>query len=380
MPTPPLTDDKCREALNALSDCGGVKAHAAKSLGMDANTFKHRLKTAYERGLHLSDGIRSALGTTRIAPGEARHGWSRVQDEDGSFHSVFWKNEETTQDFIDQVRDAFAGIKRVKPVKAPKDSLSEYLTVYPLMDVHFGMLAWRKETGQTDYDMGIAADEMRHAFAKISRLTPKSQEAILLVGGDFFHADDDTAETPQSGHSLDVDGRHFKVLDSGVQLVSEVIDSLLGKHKKITIRVLRGNHDLNSHMVLTFALAERYRDEPRIAIEKNPMDLFHKQWGRTLIAAHHGDKAKGERLALYLSDVCPYWSETRHRYCFLGHLHHNKQQDVGPLHLETLRAFCPPDSYAAGMGYASRRALQALTFSNKDGLIIRAMDPIERSV
>jgi hypothetical protein len=30
------------------------------------------------------------------------------------------------------------------------------------------------------------------------------------------------------------------------------------------------------------------------------------------------------------------------------------------------------------MGYAGRRALQALVFDKKDGLVLRAIDPIER--
>ena len=37
-----------------------------------------------------------------------------------------------------------------------------------------------------------------------------------------------------------------------------------------------------------------------------------------------------------------------------------------------------PDAYAAGMGYAARRALQALTFDKIDGLVLRAIDPVER--
>jgi hypothetical protein len=30
------------------------------------------------------------------------------------------------------------------------------------------------------------------------------------------------------------------------------------------------------------------------------------------------------------------------------------------------------------MGYAGRRAMQALTFHRRDGLVLRAIDPIER--
>jgi hypothetical protein len=83
-------------------------------------------------------------------------------------------------------------------------------------------------------------------------------------------------------------------------------------------------------------------------------------------------------MTLYLSDVCPFWSDTRHRFCFTGHVHHDHSKDIGPLKWESLRAFTAPDAYASGMGYASRRALQAITFHKRDGVVLRAIDPIER--
>ena len=102
------------------------------------------------------------------------------------------------------------------------------------------------------------------------------------------------------------------------------------------------------------------------------------QWGRCAIFAHHGDLGKPQQMALYLSDICPFWSATRHRHYLTGHTHHDHAKDLGPLRWESLRAFCPPDAYAASMGYGGRRALQSLTFHKQDGLVLRALDPIER--
>lgn len=69
----------------------------------------------------------------------------------------------------------------------------------------------------------------------------------------------------------------------------------------------------------------------------------------------------------------------KHRHLFTGHVHHDQAKDVGPLRFESLRAFCPPDAYAASMGYGGRRALQAVTFHKQNGLVLRALDPIERT-
>jgi hypothetical protein len=374
MPTPPIPPEKLQEALAAYEAHGNNK-DAAESLGLAASTFTGRLNKARSQVDPAVQESMAAIGT-ELEPALV---WAKTKSEDGTSYSVLLKPpQQGVEDILERVKNAFDGLTPAPPVEVPENVMGDLLTVYPLMDVHFGMLAWGRETGDVDYDMGLATADMRHAFAKVSMLTPASEDAVLLIGGDFFHADDNRAETPQSKHKLDVDGRQFKVLECGVALVAEVTDKLLSKHNHVTVRVLRGNHDEHAHMVLTFALAERYREEPRVSVEKTPRDLFMKQWGKCLISAHHGDKAKPQQLTLYLSDVCPYWSETRHRFMFTGHVHHDAAKDIGPLKWESLRAFCPPDSYASGMGYSSRRALQAITFHKQDGLVLRAIDPIDR--
>ena len=367
------------KAVRAVEEHGNISA-ASRHLKMDRCTLRRHYRQGLEDGLHLSHGAQTAVKSAGLSGVEARGGWIHNYDDEGKkIGTTRWNAPDSpVEDVLEKIRAAFDGIVPVAPVIAPSAVMDDLMTVYPLFDVHLGMLAWGAETGAQDYDTKIAADDMRYAFAKIHALTPQSRSAIVLLGGDFFHADNDDAVTKKSKHHLDVDGRQFKVIDTGVQLIAETVDILLNKHDDITIRVLRGNHDEDSHKIMTFALYERYRAEPRVTVEKDPRDLFMKQWGKCLISAHHGDKAKPQQMTLYLSDVCPYWSDTRHRYMFTGHVHHEQAKDVGPLRWESLRAFCPPDSYASGMSYATRRALQSITFHKADGLVLRAADPIER--
>lgn len=305
--------------------------------------------------------------------------WAKTKNEDGTSFSVLLKPPVYSEGTLEKIRDVFDGIVPVDPVAPPSQVMSDLLTLYPLMDAHIGMMAWGRETGDQDYDLKLAAQDMRRAFSQVSALAPASDTALLIVGGDYTHQDDTNAETPASKHKLDVDGRFYKVLDEAIRILVEVVDILLRKHRTLIVRVLRGNHDPHAHLIITFALHERYRNEPRITIEKEPRDLFMMQWGRSAIFAHHGDKAKPQQMALYLSDICPFWSETKHRHLFTGHVHHDQAKDVGPLRFESLRAFCPPDAYAASMGYGGRRALQTVTFHKQNGLVLRALDPIERA-
>jgi hypothetical protein len=370
------------QAVEALKRLGNI-SDAARELGVSYRDIIRVLDragyTSEVRKQYLDPAIKNgmqAIGTNMV-PALA---WAKIPPKDGEIgYSLMLKPEaEPPEAVAERIREALEGMEPAAAVSPPESVMADLCAVYPLMDAHVGMLAWGRETGSQDYDLGHAAQDMRHAFAKVLALTPAAEQAVLIIGGDFFHADDNRAETPANRHKLDVDGRFWKVLDVGIGIIAETIHKLLQKHARVMVRVLRGNHDPHSGMTLNFALAERYRDETRVHIEKDPRDLFMMQWGKCAIFAHHGDKGKPQQMALYLSDVCPFWSETRHRHYLTGHVHHDHAKDLGPLRYESLRAFCPPDAYAASMGYGGRRALQSITFHKADGLVLRALDPIDR--
>lgn len=372
-------------AVEAFKRTGNV-SETAREFGINRRDFQRLLDRAgftpdVRKDYLVDPAIKSGMAAigTNMVPALA---WAKIPPKDGEIgYSLMLKPEaEQPEAVADRIRAALEGMEPAEPVLAPESVMADLCAVYPLMDAHVGMMAWGRETGSQDYDLGHAAQDMRHAFAKVLALTPAAEQAILLIGGDYFHSDDTRSETPANRHKLDVDGRFWKVLDVGIGIIAETIHRLLQKHANVLVRVLRGNHDPHSSMTLNFALAEHYRNDARVMVEKDPRDLFMFQWGKCAIFAHHGDKGKPQQMALYLSDVCPFWSQTRHRHYLTGHVHHDHAKDLGPLRHESLRAFCPPDAYAAGMGYGGRRALQSMTFHKADGLVLRALDPIDREV
>jgi hypothetical protein len=380
MPAPPLSDEEARQAVEAFNLHGNQTA-ASEALNLSRGAFQNRLRVAARRGLHLSNGAQEAMKATHLSGVEIAGGYRHVYDDDGKkTETVRWsvpKLELELETVLERAATAFSDLPKAPAIPSPKHTSADLLTLYPLFDVHMGMHAWGDETGGDHYDLKLSASDMHMAVGNVMALSPNSEEAILLIGGDFFHGDDNTNQTPKSRHPLDVDGRHFKVLDTGIEVVAGTIERLASKHKRVTVRVLRGNHDEHSHMVLTLALAQRYRGHDRIVVDKSPRDIFMHQWGKCLIAAHHGDKQKPERLAMVLAEICPFWSASPYRIVFTGHLHSEESKDFPGIVWERFRAFCPPDAY--GAQFAPRRAMHAITFHKESGIATRAKDPIRRA-
>jgi hypothetical protein len=310
---------------------------------------------------------------------EARGGWIHDYDSDGKkVGTTRWTAQDgsvSDDDVLAKIRAAFEGMEPAPPVTPPERVMDDLCTVWPLYDVHWGMRAWGDETGGQDYDLKLAESDLIGAFERVLAYTPFVAHSVIIIGGDFFHADDNTAQTPAHRHNLDVDSRIYKTIETAIRALKYVIQRVQSKSASVTIRVLRGNHDEHSHLPLTFALAERFQ-AGNVIVQKDPRDLFMFQWGRTAIFAHHGDKMTPNDFVLRLADQCPFWSEARHRYAYTGHRHKGAAQRIGGVWWEQLDAFAPPDAY--GSTWTGRRAFKAEVFDRKSGRVISAHDPLER--
>ena len=372
MPTPPLTDEACREAWLAYVEHGS-KTKAAEALGIPFMTFSHRWNMARMRGLHLSDGAKQSATLAGLSGVEVRGGHRRVYDEDGKqIDTVRWSVPQVEQEsLIDRIRDAFADLAPAPLVPAPEYTSDQIVTVYPIADRHQGLKAWGKETGE-DYDQKIAAKRMMDWMGQCVASSPPSETAIILDIGDGEHINDETNQTPRSKHVLDADGRVFLTVETSVATLAACVEMALAKHAKVIVRILPGNHNPTLYLAVMFALAERYREEPRVDVQKVPGEFFVLRHGKCLFAAHHGDKAKAERLVTFVADeFAEDWGKTRHRFLWTGHLHHHKSADIGGMKWEQLRAVTARDAYAYGHAYSARAQLQAITFHQDRGEVQR---------
>ena len=354
---------KQQEALDAIAQHGGERT-AAKALGISRSALRDRLE-------RIDPAIQDAMQAvqTDLVPALA---WAKTKSEDGTSYSVLLKPPaEDGPSLAERVREALEGLTPAPPVDAPEYTDDALCTVVPLADGHIGMMAWGAETGE-DYDTGLAVARIRNWVGRVIDASPSSGTAIILDVGDLTHADDQTNQTPKSKHGLDVDTRHFRTLDVTIAALAYSIDYALRKHRKVVVRILPGNHNPHSYMVVMFALAERYRNEPRVEVQKVPGEFFLFEFGKVMIAAHHGDKAKADRIVHFLADqYAESWGRTKHRFLFTGHLHHHKSQDIGGVTHEQLRALTARDAYAVSHAYTARSQLQAITYHRDLGEIQR---------
>lgn len=360
---------------------GLLQIDIASRMGLSRHAVQRRLR-AWDKWQEADPSIRDTsrqLGLADVS--RLSHYWDKVELPDGRSVSAFIKNDvsgENGAEFLETVASAF---DNVRPVNIPPANVyNDLITVYPLYDMHIGMMAWARETRGQDYNLELMKSDLMKSIATVQSYAPDSQEALIILGGDTIHVNDHYNETPASKHHQDTDGRFEKVTDTAIEAIAWAIEYLASKHKSVKVIVLRGNHDETSHIVLKSALKQRYRNSDNVEFpslaEWDKSEIYWLNHGKSLIIMHHGDKAPPERLALIAADKCPHWSECKYRVILTGHVHSLKVKDMAGVTHYSLRAFCPPDAYGANFGGV--RGLSAMSFSAVKGLINTAHDPVER--
>ena len=336
----------------------------SEALDADGEVSKTYIKQAPEAGEPFA-----------IPEGHAIKGVSALVDAQGQTIQQWIKTKaEGAEDLKAALLDAFRGYEGRSPLIPPPSVCdSRLLTVYPVADFHFGMLAWGAEVGAS-WDLKIAKKTILDAIDQLIAAAPASKTAIILNLGDFLHADDQTNATPASGHQLDMDGRFRKIAAGALAIHVAMIEKALEKHDEVIVEYLPGNHDPNVSHVITIALELFFAGNPRVKIDSDPSEFFWHRHGKVLIGANHGHKVKPEEMpgvmASYRSED---WGKTKFRYCYGGHIHH-RSKGGGEKHgaiWETFQTIAGKDAYAHSHGYSSGRSLVSITHHDERGEVMR---------
>lgn len=357
-----LSDEELLATLDAVERFG--RTEAARHLDISYRALTHRLNSVTSRNLsgdYLGGPLPAGMVMGKVTVQRERDGsvvreWQRQNPQADDLTAIF---EELTTAMQ-------KGITPLPAIDTPLTTHLDLLTLYPVVDVHLGMYAWAKESGE-NYDLDIAKNEFLASTTELMSLSPNSDTALIVVLGDFFHADNNNAQTEKSHNHLDVDGRHDKVLHLGAELILWQIDMALQKHRHVIVKVMRGNHDPYASKALAMALYFRYLNngDDRVTIDRSPMDMWSFQWGKNMLSFTHGDNVKASQMPGKMAALEPVmWGLTKFRYGFSGHFHKSVKftdENNGAIS-ETLPAFTAKDAWNRSMGHASLRSIVSQTF------------------
>lgn len=362
-----------RQALDAYEKAGNNQTAAARALGIARSSFQERLSRA-KNHLQLDPGIQDALADVGIQDhAKVRDGWLKTKG--ASVRFVMPEDNSALERYADIVAEAMSKVPAARPTSRPQTN-SDLLTRYIIADLHLGLHVWAEQCDQ-DYDIKIATERLHSSMADLTSSTPRSEVGVILNLGDMFHANDQRNVTPTSNHLLDMDGRFPKIALAGVDAIVSCIEMAKNKHARVIYAGVPGNHDPDQFHWLTIALMRHYRDDPRVDVRWNPRDFFFHQWGKVMLAAHHGHKASWQKLVMFIADQqSRMWAETNWRYLDTGHLHHDAAEEIGGMYCQRHRTIAARDRYSFGSAYTNRQTMKAITVHKELGEVLSSTTPI----
>lgn len=364
-----------KKYIDAVNKHGSERA-ASRSLGLNPTVVHYGIK-AVKKVAAIRGYSPEHMNTHVAAPGFRVKGHSTLVNKATGEPIIQWikttadseAQEAALREFVAYLTQDAKGLSPV--VAGPERVFEDLMVVYPWGDPHFGMYAWAKECGDA-FDLEVAERLTLGAVDRLVSSAPAAHTAVCLPLGDFFHANDQSNQTPQHKHQLDVDSRYPKVLGVGIKTLRHAVLRMLEKHQRVIVRIEPGNHDPEAKWALALTMAAYFENEPRVHIDLSPSKFWFYRFGRVLIGSTHGDTVKHEGLpGVMAADRPEDWGMTKHRYWYTGHVHNSVVKEFPGVLCESFRTLAASDAYAAGHGYRAGRDMRAIVLHREHGEIER---------
>jgi hypothetical protein len=362
------------EYMEAIEKYGSI-TKAAKHFGTDRRAIQKSLDRVKKRA--AIGGYSPQHDMTHPVPvGFKVRGVSTYYNNDGKAVGQWVKSgidETRQQEIIKEIVEAMCEqVPKAAITPPPVGTADSLCTVYTLTDSHVGMLAWHKEGGE-DWDLSIAERTLVGCFEQMVKSSPEASTCVVAQLGDFLHYDSAlSAVTPQSGHSLDADGRMPKMVKTAIRILRTVVDRALKKHQTVVLLLAEGNHDISSSVWLRAMFQALYENEPRIQVIDSELPYYVYQHGKTMLAWHHGHLSKNNALPILFASQFPkVWGETTKRYAHCGHRHHVEEKEHSGMTVIQHSTLAARDAYASRGGWMSERHVTSITYSDVFGQVAR---------
>lgn len=288
-----------------------------------------------------------------------------------------WLRRKVQKVYEDAVNGLIERMAKHAPTyKSVKKSNGDHLLEVSIFDLHFGKLAWERETG-SNYDLKIAERVFANAVTDLlSKSRGFSVDRVLFpIGQDFFHIDNPT-KTTVNNTPQDVDARYSKLFEAGTMACVHAID-MLRESAPVKVLYVPGNHDRTSAWHLAAFLSAWYRNDDEVEIDMAPTTRKYEHYGCNLLGFTHGDEENHRDLpTIMASEVPNAWAESTCREWHLGHFHKKKEtrhvtgDSYGPVHVRVLPSMSGTDAWHYRKGYVQgRRAAEAYVWNKLDGYV-----------
>lgn len=367
--------DRQKEIIESVIKHGSIRA-ASEVLETDKRWIERTIQNVKKRAALKGYSPDHDMEKTCPDPFVVK-GVSTLYDKEGQVAAQWVKttiDQEKLAEYLQGIIEA--SLADIKPVKinkynGSKDDDSDTLTVYPIADLHIGMLACEQETGG-DYDLEIVEDILKKVFTKLIERSPKSKSCLFVNLGDWIHTDNLSNETSRNGNTLDVDSRYSKIYAIAMKLLRFCIETAATKHKDVYVINCMGNHDDMGSITLGVALANIYEKSKRIHILQSAASRQYFRFGTNLIGATHGYDCAGKDLPIVMAtERKTDWGETTNHIWLTGHIHQDKVVEIGDCKVETFRTIAGKDAWTVSKGYLSGHDLKSIVYHKDFGEIER---------
>lgn len=362
------------EIIDAIS-VHGTQKKAAAALGIHIRNVEKAIRRAKKNAskhgwspdhdmiypapeTHLVKGVSTLYGPT----GMVKQQWVKTD----------LKKEMLSEALHQVAADLCETLPKYEPKPSHLELTTDALSAYVVGDGHIGMYVKSEHNfGNGDWNLAIAEQATINAISKLINLSGGTDVGMLVDVGDFMHFNDGSKMT-QSGNVLDVDGDLKDVVAATVRIYRTAIEMMLDKHRDVVLMKVRGNHDRDAALIINTMLEVVYENEPRVTILDNRHKFMCYEYGSNLFAAHHGDRMKIDQAYQFITrNLAEEWGRTKHRHCFMGHIHHHSSKEVAGMLFETYNTLASTDEWHSHSGYGSKRSMTSIVFDRVHGEVQR---------
>ena len=341
---------------------------------LEARSTSRRIKTVDDLLAHIeADMSRYEVVASEATKWECANSEGQVTE----LHRVFVRLRPKAGPGVRECVEALISGARLKGArlgrhKPRRDGLWQVLVV---ADNHLGKYAWRKTTGDADYDLDVAERRTRQASSELLAVGDSHSPARRTIAfiGDIFHYDTPSGTTT-SGTPLERDGRLQKMLEVGCQCLLGLVEQSAERCQTDVI-VVNGNHDTTLSWAFQRILMERFRQDRRVTISGEYTGRQYATYGHNLLGFCHGHRAKRKLPQIMALEKPDLWSTSRCREWHTGHFHSQAAEWQRPI--ETLDgvivrvapSLSAADDWHSENGFlGSRQAMETFFYRPEGGL------------